>query len=187
VLSEATRRVLRAALRSPRTNRLACPADVLADLDAGAYFGALGGADGQAAAGTDSREAWPMLLQVGKPSNIPPTSLLWPLLAPCMYALAVPGLSQNFIYGLPDLAQALAEQPEENEAALRALGLARAHLREVLLDAKLLPCAAFRQLPGCACSGTAGAGAPNELPAFVALDGSAFDNLEVGLPDLAFT
>ena len=74
-------------------------------------------------------------------------------------------------------AQALAEHEPENEAALHALGLACTHLRQVLLDRKLLPCGAFRQLPGCACSGAGDI--TDELPAYVALDGSAFDNLEV--------
>ena len=75
--------------------------------------------------------------------------------------------------------QAMAERPEASEAALRALGLCAAHLREALLDRKLLPCGAFQHLPGCAPPGCPDL--PAEAPAFVTLDGSAFDNLEVGL------
>lgn len=71
----------------------------------------------------------------------------------------------------------MAGEPEDNEAALLALGLARRHLEEVLLDARVLPLGAFRQLPGCA--RIPGADAAADAPKFVALDGSAFDNLEV--------
>ena len=71
----------------------------------------------------------------------------------------------------------MAEEPAEAEAALLALGLARRHLQEVLLDGRVLPLGAFRPLPGCA--RVAGADAAPDAPRFVALDGSAFDNLEV--------
>ncbi len=71
----------------------------------------------------------------------------------------------------------MVEEPAEAEAALLALGLARRHLQEVLLDGRVLPLGAFRPLPGCA--RVAGADAAPDAPRFVALDGSAFDNLEV--------
>ena len=77
----------------------------------------------------------------------------------------------------------MVDRPDDSEAALRALGLCAAHLREVLLDRKLLPCGTFQHLPGCALPGCPDL--PAELPAFVTLDGSAFDNLEVG--DLPIT
>ena len=73
--------------------------------------------------------------------------------------------------------QAMAEQPEDNEASLIALGLARRHLEEVLLDGRVLPLGAFRPLPGC--QHVAGTDSHPDLPKHMALDGSAFDNLEV--------
>ncbi|EIE20176.1 hypothetical protein COCSUDRAFT_18682, partial [Coccomyxa subellipsoidea C-169] len=127
-LSEATQRVLKAALRGPRTNRLAAPAsaaDVIHELDTRDYFSCAAGME------AGSRDAWPSLLK----------------------------------------------EPAEAEAALLALGLARRHLQEVLLDGRVLPLGAFRPLPGCA--RVAGADAAPDAPRFVALDGSAFDNLEV--------
>lgn len=80
--------------------------------------------------------------------------------------------------GVQKRAQAMADGEQENEAALLALGLARRHLQEVLLDRRVLPFGSFRQLPGC--QPVAGAASTPDLPRFVALDGSAFDNLEVG-------
>ena len=77
--------------------------------------------------------------------------------------------------------QALCEDAEASEAALMALGLCTLHLQEVLLDRRVLPLGSFRLLPGC--SGLTKADAAPELPMFVSLDGSAFDNLEVR-PDL---
>jgi hypothetical protein len=60
-LSEATQRVLKAALRGPRTNRLAAPAsaaDVSAELDERDYFSRAAGIE------PGSRDAWPALLKV---------------------------------------------------------------------------------------------------------------------------
>ncbi len=60
-LSEATQRVLKAALRGPRTNRLAAPAsaaDVIDELDTRDYFSRAAGME------PGSRDAWPSLLKV---------------------------------------------------------------------------------------------------------------------------
>ena len=71
-LSEATRRVLRAALRALRVNRLPCPesaGQVVQDLTAGAYFGGLAGSSQQAAGeGDDPRSRWPALVRVSTSS-----------------------------------------------------------------------------------------------------------------------
>lgn len=68
-------------------------------------------------------------------------------------------------------------EPGDNEATLIALGLARRHLEEVLLDGRVLPLGAFRPLPGC--QHVAGTDSHPDMPKYMALDGSAFDNLEV--------
>ncbi|CAL8470971.1 g10513 [Coccomyxa elongata] len=131
-LGEATQRVLKAALRGPRTNRpaaLASAADVVTELDDRDYFSRAAGKE------PGSRDAWPTLLK------------------------------------------AMAEQPGDNEATLMALGLARRHLEEVLLDGRVLPLGAFRPLPGC--QHVAGTDSHPNMPQYMALDGSAFDNLEV--------
>lgn len=62
-VSEATQRVLKAALRGPRTNRAAAPAsaaDVVAELDDRDYFSRAAGKE------PGSRDVWPTLLKVLK-------------------------------------------------------------------------------------------------------------------------
>ena len=75
--------------------------------------------------------------------------------------------------------QALREHSEEHAATLSALWLCAQHLDEILLDRKVLPFGTFRQLPGCQKIGDVDI--RKEMPLFMSLDGSAFDNLEVCL------
>ena len=71
----------------------------------------------------------------------------------------------------------MADEPADNEATLMALGLARRHLQDVLLDGRVLPLGSFRPLPGC--QHIPGTDSHPDMPQYMALDGSAFDNLEV--------
>ena len=73
--------------------------------------------------------------------------------------------------------QAVREHAEEHAATLRAVSLCAQHLEEILLDRKVLPFGSFRQLPGCQKIGDKGIRA--EMPLYLSLDGSAFDNLGV--------
>lgn len=73
--------------------------------------------------------------------------------------------------------QAVREHAEEHAATLAALSLCAQHLQEILLDRKVLPFGSFRQLPGCQKIGDRDIRA--EMPLYLSLDGSAFDNLEV--------
>jgi hypothetical protein len=75
--------------------------------------------------------------------------------------------------------QALREHSEEHAATLSALWLCAQHLEEILLDRKVLPFGTFRQLPGCQKIGDVEI--RSEMPLYMSLDGSAFDNLEVCL------
>ena len=75
--------------------------------------------------------------------------------------------------------QALKEHSEEHAATLAAISLCAQHLEEILLDRKVLPFGSFRQLPGCQQIGNSVVRA--EMPLYLSLDGSAFDNLEVRL------
>ena len=74
--------------------------------------------------------------------------------------------------------QALKEHAEEHAATLAAVSLCAQHLQEILLDRKVLPFGSFRQLPGCQQIGDRNICAA-EMPLYLSLDGSAFDNLEV--------
>jgi hypothetical protein len=79
--------------------------------------------------------------------------------------------------------QALREHSEEHAATLSALWLCAQHLEDILLDRKVLPFGTFRQLPGCQKIGDVDI--QSEMPLYMSLDGSAFDNLKVcmkGLP-----
>lgn len=69
------------------------------------------------------------------------------------------------------------EHAEEHSATLVALSLCAQHLQEILLDRKVLPFGSFRQLAGCQKIGDKDVCA--EMPLYLSLDGSAFDNLEV--------
>lgn len=73
--------------------------------------------------------------------------------------------------------QAVREHAEEHAATLGAFSLCAQHLEEILLDRKVLPFGSFRQLPGCQKIGDRDIRA--EMPPYLSLDGSAFDNLEV--------
>ncbi len=77
----------------------------------------------------------------------------------------------------PPCLQAVREHAEEHAATLGALSLCAQHLEEILLDRKVLPFGSFRQLPGCQKIGDRDIRA--EMPLYLSLDGSAFDNLEV--------
>ena len=77
--------------------------------------------------------------------------------------------------------QALREHSEEHAATLSALWLCAQHLEEILLDRKVLPFGTFRQLPGCQNIGDVDI--RSEMPLYMSLDGSAFDNLEVCLKE----
>lgn len=66
-LSEATRRVLKAALRAPRVNRLPCAESaerVVEDLAAGAYFGGEVQQAERDSEGDAPRSGWPPLVKV---------------------------------------------------------------------------------------------------------------------------
>ena len=78
--------------------------------------------------------------------------------------------------------QALKEHSDEHALTLSSLSLCAQHLQEILLHRKVLPFGSFRQLPGCQRIGTRDI--EPGLPLHMSLDGSAFDNLEVGLAAL---
>jgi len=73
--------------------------------------------------------------------------------------------------------QALRDHAEEHAATLTVLSLCTQHLEEILLDRKVLPFGSFRQLQGCQKIGNRAI--QEEMPLYMSLDGSAFDNLEV--------
>ena len=74
--------------------------------------------------------------------------------------------------------QSLAQSPDQNRETLSALGGAVSYMCSCLLDKAVLPLRRFSSLPNCSLAlGPAGGALQPEA---VSLDGSAFDNLEVG-------
>ena len=77
--------------------------------------------------------------------------------------------------------QALAEGgAESSKVALSALGGAVSYMRSCLLDKSVLPLRRFAPLPNCTAVPSAVSDVETLRPDTVSLDGSAFDNLEVG-------
>lgn len=77
--------------------------------------------------------------------------------------------------------QALAEgAAKASKVALNALGGAVNYMRSCLLDKSVLPLRRFSPLPNCTAVPSAVSDVEALRPDTVSLDGSAFDNLEVG-------
>ena len=77
--------------------------------------------------------------------------------------------------------QALAEGgAKSSKVALNALGGAVSYMRSCLLDKSVLPLRRFSPLPNCTAVPSAASDLEALRPDTVSLDGSAFDNLEVG-------
>ena len=179
-LSAPTLKALRGALPCVLTNWLRPGSAfwdaerLLRELDTRGYFGSAG-----------TRAGWPPLLQVHL-SGRRCICLLLPDRKEC----AAHGAWHAHVHcakhckdGVAEEASAwwvqqLAESPDRNRETLCALGGAVGYMCSCLLDKSVLPLRRILPLPSC--SVAPGLAGDALQPEAVSLDGSAFDNLEVG-------